>query len=226
MRAIKLTVLALGAVLCAQGGAVASATPASGGAKPAAGPAQCVYTKDGTKPARDVGIPSYDPNRAGPFDAVLHTNQGDLGLHALTTEAPCTTYSFRYLALHKFYDDTPCHRLVTSRIYVLQCGDPTGTGDGGPGYSFPDENLTGATYPAGTIAMANSGPNTNGSQFFFVYQDTKLAPKYTPFAKLTSGLDVLRTIAAAGDDGSNGPGDGHPKAKVQIQQATLTRGGN
>ena len=74
---------------------------------------------------------------------------------------------------------------------MLQCGDPTGTGSGGPGYQFQDENLTGATYPAGTVAMANAGPNTNGSQFFIVYKDTQLPPNYTPFGKITGGLDVL-----------------------------------
>ncbi len=83
---------------------------------------------------------------------------------------------------------------------MLQCGDPTGTGSGGPGYAFNDENLAGATYPAGTVAMANAGPDTNGSQFFFTWKDTTLAPDYTPFGTVTGGLDVLQKIAAAGDD--------------------------
>ena len=95
-------------------------------------------------------------------------------------------------------------------IYVLQCGDPTGTGSGGPGYEFNDENLTGATYPAGTVAMANAGPNTNGSQFFFTWKDTTLAPDYTPFGTVIGGMRVLEKIAAAGDDQQNGPGDGYP----------------
>ena len=97
-------------------------------------------------------------------------------------------------------------------IYVLQCGDPTGTGSGGPGYRFNDENLAGATYPAGTVAMANAGPNTNGSQFFFTWKDTKLPPDYTPFGMVIGGMDVLQKIAAAGEDSQNGPGDGYPNA--------------
>ena len=117
---------------------------------------------------------------------------------ALTDKAPYTTFSFEYLARKKYFDATKCHRLTTSGIYVLQCGDPTGTGSGGPGYQFQDENLTGATYPAGTIAMANAGPGTNGSQFFIVYKDTQLPPSYTPWGKVTAGLDIVQGIAKAG----------------------------
>ena len=95
-------------------------------------------------------------------------------------------------------------------IFVLQCGDPTGTGAGGPGYSFNDENLAGAAYPAGTVAMANAGPNTNGSQFFFTWKNTTLAPAYTPFGTVIEGMNVLQKIAAAGDDSQNNPGDGYP----------------
>ena len=147
-------------------------------------------------------------------DAIQHTPQGDITVKALTAAAPCTTFSFRYLAEHGYYDDTHCHRLTTQRLWVLQCGDPTGTGSGGPGYSFNDENLAGATYPAGTVAMANAGPNTNGSQFFFTWQDTKLRPDYTPFGVVTSGMDVLQKIAAAGEDDQNAPGDGYPNDYV------------
>ncbi len=99
---------------------------------------------------------------------------------------------------------------------MLQCGDPTGTGSGGPGYRFNDENLAGATYPAGTVAMANAGPNTNGSQFFFVWKNTQLAPDYTPFGRVIGGMAVLRKIAAAGDDSQNGPGDGYPHRYVGV----------
>jgi peptidyl-prolyl cis-trans isomerase B (cyclophilin B) len=136
-------------------------------------------------------------------------------------KAPCTVNSFVYLAAQKYFDATPCHRLTTAGIFVLQCGDPTGTGSGGPGYEFGDENLTGAMYPAGTVAMANAGPGTNGSQFFLVYQDTTLAPNYTPFGTITSGLAVIQKIAAAGSDNSNGPGDGKPMTPVQIKSVTV-----
>jgi peptidyl-prolyl cis-trans isomerase B (cyclophilin B) len=107
---------------------------------------------------------------------------------------------------------------------VLQCGDPTGTGSGGPGYAYGTENLKGATYLAGTVAMANSGTaDSNGSQFFLVYKDTPLPPNYTPFGTITSGLSVLQAIAAKGDDNSNPAGGGHPNESVQIESVTISK---
>ncbi len=184
--------------------------------------AGCTYTP--AVPADNFkGIPVFDPVKAAvPYRARLRTSQGRITFQALTGKAPCTTFSFRFLAEHRYFDRTHCHRLTTQRIYVLQCGDPTGTGSGGPGYSFPDENLTGATYPAGTVAMANSGPNTNGSQFFFVWKDTKLSPAYTPFGRVTAGLDVLRKIAAGGEDDQNGPGDGFPRLPVTLKRVQIS----
>jgi peptidyl-prolyl cis-trans isomerase B (cyclophilin B) len=166
---------------------------------------------------RFKGIPTFNAaDAARRYTATLYTTQGAISFRALTGKAPCTTYSFRFLASRAYYDLTHCHRLTLQRIYVLQCGDPTGTGSGGPGYSFNDENLSGATYPAGTVAMANAGPNTNGSQFFITWKDTQLSPAYTPFGTVTSGMSVLTKIAAAGDDSQNGPGDGYPNAYVGI----------
>jgi peptidyl-prolyl cis-trans isomerase B (cyclophilin B) len=157
------------------------------------------------------GIPVFNAAQAAqPYIVLFFTNQGLITVRMLTTEAPCTTWSFRFLATRDYFNGTHCHRLTTEGIYVLQCGDPTGTGSGGPGYAFNDENLAGATYPAGTVAMANAGPNTNGSQFFFVWKNTSLPPDYTPFGTVTGGMDVLQKIAAAGDDQQNGPGDGYP----------------
>jgi peptidyl-prolyl cis-trans isomerase B (cyclophilin B) len=120
---------------------------------------------------------------------------------------------------------------------VLQCGDPTGTGSGGPGYGFNSENLaslkqvpiTGSTtklavYPAGVIAMANTGaPGSNGSQFFIVYKSTELGDSYTPFGQISSGLNIVQAVAKAGSDNSNGTGDGHPKEKVQIESVTISK---
>ena len=160
---------------------------------------------------RFKGIPVFNPAQAAqPYDVRFFTTQGVITVRMLTDKAPCTTFSFRFLASKGYYNLTHCHRLTTQIIYVLQCGDPTGTGSGGPGYAFNDENLAGATYPAGTVAMANAGPNTNGSQFFFTWQNTTLAPDYTPFGTVISGMDVLQKIAAAGDDSQNNPGDGYP----------------
>ncbi|MER6299690.1 peptidylprolyl isomerase [Kitasatospora sp. NPDC001539] len=209
------TVLPLAASTGTAVAAPSDATPAPSAA--------CTYTP--AVPADNFkGIPVFDARKAAqPYRATLRTNQGAITFEALTDKAPCTTFSFRFLAEHDYFDRTHCHRLTTQRIYVLQCGDPTGTGSGGPGYSFPDENLTGATYPAGTVAMANAGPNTNGSQFFFVWKDTKLSPAYTPFGRITAGLDVLQKIAAAGEDDQNNPGDGFPNVPVNIRQVKISK---
>jgi len=227
-----LAIAAAAAVLCLSGVVSASAAPSVNTldvpVKPKAVPAApadnpaCVYTK--AVPAdRFKGLPGFDPVKAAkPYTARLVTDQGLITFQALTDKAPCTTNSFRFLAEHNYYDLTHCHRLVTQRIFVLQCGDPTGTGSGGPGYSFPDENLTGATYPAGTVAMANAGPSTNGSQFFFCTEDTKLSPNYTPFGRVTGGQDVLRTIAAGGEDDQNSTGDGFPNLPVDILHVQIS----
>jgi peptidyl-prolyl cis-trans isomerase B (cyclophilin B) len=166
---------------------------------------------------RFKGIPVFNATQAAqPYIVKFFTTQGVITVRMLTSQAPCTTFSFRFLASKGFYNQTHCHRLTVQGIYVLQCGDPTGTGSGAPGYQFNDENLTGATYPAGTVAMANAGPNTNGSQFFFTWKDTTLQPAYTPFGTVIGGLNVLQKIAAAGDDQQNGPGDGYPNRYTQF----------
>lgn len=187
--------------------------------------AGCTYTKSG-KAAKDVGVPSYDPKKAAsyrkPFTATVATSQGRIVISMAADKAPCTTNSFRHLAESKYFDGTSCHRLTTSGIYVLQCGDPTGTGGGGPGYQFGEENLPADgsnNYPAGTVAMANAGSGTNGSQFFLVYKDTTLPPNYTIFGTMTKGLDVVQKVAAAGVQG--GGSDGAPAQKITITSVTL-----
>jgi len=154
----------------------------------------------------------------------LDTSEGDIVIALNAAKAPHTVNSFNFLAGQKFFNGSRCHRLTTEGIYVLQCGDPTGTGTGGPGYQFQDENLTGATYPAGTVAMANAGANTNGSQFFLVYKDAALPPSYTPFGTITSGMDVVQKVAAGGSDNSNGSGDGRPNINVVLNSVTVTAG--
>jgi peptidyl-prolyl cis-trans isomerase B (cyclophilin B) len=159
------------------------------------------------------------------YTARVKTNCGTITVSLLGKQAPQTVNSFAFLSGKGFFTDTPCHRLTTAGIFVLQCGDPTGTGTGGPGYTIPDENLKGATYPAGTLAMANTGqPHTGGSQFFFVYANTQLPPQYTPFGHVTAGLDVLTRIAKAGTDNANGQGDGHPVQPVVIESFDVTKG--
>jgi peptidyl-prolyl cis-trans isomerase B (cyclophilin B) len=162
------------------------------------------------------------------YTATLKTSCGDIVLKLDAQHAPKTVNSFVFLAQQNFFDHTHCHRLTTAGIYVLQCGDPTATGTGGPGYKFDDEYLNnpaiqGGTYPAGTLAMANSGQNTNGSQFFLVYNDSPLQPNYTPFGTITSGLDILKHIAQNGTDNSNGQGDGKPNDNVVINSVPVTK---
>jgi peptidyl-prolyl cis-trans isomerase B (cyclophilin B) len=162
------------------------------------------------------------------YTATISTNCGPITVKLDAAAAPHTVNSFVYLASQHFFDHVTCHRLTTAGIYVLQCGDPTGTGSGGPGYSFKDENLTassikGGTYPAGTVAMANSGANTNGSQFFLVYKDSTLAASYTPFGTITGGLSELQKIAAAGTNNANGTGDGAPLQTVVMNALTTAK---
>jgi peptidyl-prolyl cis-trans isomerase B (cyclophilin B) len=205
--------------------ASAAASPsATAAAAPVAEPAQrCGYAA--SPPAsKKVGMPPAAPDYKARYQATIHTNRGNIVINLLNSKATCTVNSFVHLAAKNFFSNTHCHRLTTSGIYVLQCGDPTGTGSGGPGYKFADENLTGAKYTAGTVAMANSGPGTNGSQFFLVYKNSLSLPaSYTPFGTIVSGLNIIQKVAKAGSDNSNGPGDGHPKEKVQIESVTLKK---
>lgn len=206
--------------------ASASASPTasatSTGAATVAEPAHhCTYTKSGTA-ARKVSLPPSAPDYTASYQATITTNRGTIDINLLNSKATCTVNSFVHLAEQDYFGNTKCHRLTTESIYVLQCGDPTGTGSGGPGYEFGSENLKGATYPAGTLAMANTGqPNSNGSQFFLVYKNTPLPASYTPFGTITQGLPVIDAIAKAGSDNSNGPGDGHPKENVVIDKVTI-----
>jgi peptidyl-prolyl cis-trans isomerase B (cyclophilin B) len=190
------------------------------------------------KGERSFGLPP-DHKATGHPVATIDTNRGVITISLDATGAPCTVNSFEFLAKKGYFTHTPCHRLTdyaadTSAkslgLRVLQCGDPTGTGEGGPGYVFPSENLTGATYPTGTVAMANSGSSdTNGSQFFLVWGPTTLPADYTPFGTITAGLPVLQAIAAHGEvatsSTSNGKivkePDGKPKESVIIESVTV-----
>ncbi len=159
----------------------------------------------------------------------LTTNCGDIVISLLGSKAPVTVNSIATLANAGYYNKTLCHRLTTEGIFVLQCGDPTATGSGSPtGWKgYVDENLPKATvrnYPAGTVAMANSGPRTNGSQFFLVYKDTQLGPNYTIWGTITKGLDLVQKIGAVGAyklDGQRAyyAPDGYPVQMVEIIRA-------
>ena len=182
----------------------------------------CTYTKN-PPAARKVSFPPAKPDSSGKSQATVVTNRGTIVVDLLNNRAPCTVNSFVSLAKQGFFNNTPCPRVTSSGIYVLQCGDPTGTGSGGPGYKFANENTTGATYPAGTLAMANSGGNdTNGSQFFIVYAGGELSPSYTPFGVVVKGLDIVRNVAEAGNNSSNPAGGGAPNEKVTIESVKIS----
>jgi peptidyl-prolyl cis-trans isomerase B (cyclophilin B) len=179
--------------------------------------------------------PALTINKSAKYTFTLDTTCGTIPIALDAAKAPYTVNSFKFLADKGFFNHTKCHRLVTSGIYVLQCGDPTSTGSGGPGYTIPDENLNAlgkagtngsVIYPAGTIAMANTGSkNTGGSQFFLVYKDSPLTPTYTPFGTISaSGMKVLLKIAAAGAQPANATtGNTPPNATVVINKATVTQ---
>ncbi|MDV3124930.1 peptidylprolyl isomerase [Mycobacterium sp. 21AC1] len=195
--------------------------------------ANCQY------PAKGEASKQVNPPRTGkvPTDPAtvsvsMVTTQGNIGLQLDNAKAPCTVNSFASLAGQNYFNDTPCHRLTTGGLSVLQCGDPTGQGTGGPGYEFANEYPTNqyqpdnpalqqpVLYPRGTLAMANAGPGTNGSQFFLVYQDSQLPPGYTVFGKIDdTGLATLDKIAAGGVAGG-GP-DGKPALDVQLKSVAL-----
>ncbi|MFC1407734.1 peptidylprolyl isomerase [Streptacidiphilus sp. N1-12] len=204
----------------------ASAGPKAGSAH-LAGCSTPAAGKPGTKQWKTE--PAMSISTTATYTATLSTNCGPITLKLDAAAAPHTVNSFAFLASQHYFDHVSCHRLTTGGLSVLQCGDPTGTGSGTPGYTIKDENLTapaikGGTYPAGTVAMANSGPNTNGSQFFLVYKDSQLPASYTPFGTITGGLDTLTKIAAAGTDNANATGDGHPLQTVVMNTVTVKKG--
>jgi peptidyl-prolyl cis-trans isomerase B (cyclophilin B) len=184
---LLLTVAACGSdEEAAQAGTEASASASAG---------ECEYVETGDA-VKDVELPPADPETADSL--TITTNRGDITATFTPDAAPCTVGSFVSLASQGYFDDTTCHRLVPG--FVLQCGDPSGTGSGGPGYSFADELSGDETYPAGTLAMANSGPDTNGSQFFIVLDEADLPPSYTVFGSVdAAGLKVAQDIAADGN---------------------------
>ena len=189
----------------------------------------CEYPEAGDA-SREVSTPATEniPTE-GTVTVTLDTTQGPIGMELDRSVAPCTVNVIEHLASEGYYDDTVCHRLTTSGIHVLQCGDPSGSGAGGPGFQFaneyPTDELDGPAtspviYPRGSIAMAHAGPDTNGSQFFLNYEDSPLAPDYTYFGQISAeGLATLDKVAEAGAEG--GAADGAPAEEVRIETATV-----
>lgn len=209
----------------------ASPTPSSKAPDPCDEPAK---GKPGKKQWKKEPEMSIDTSAS--YTMELATTCGEIAIELDAENAPRTVNSFHFLAGEGYFDHTECHRLVTEGIHVLQCGDPTATGQGNPGYTIPDENLEDprlkdGVYPAGTVAMANSynpqtdqGKNSGGSQFFLVYKDSKLPAYYTPFGKVTKGMDVLKKVAKAGTSPDPATGVTVPNATVVIDEATVAQG--
>lgn len=190
-----------------------------------AGP--CGYTQAGPT-TKNVGFPpDPKPTPTGNRTVIFTTNKGPVTLTLDGAMAPCTVQSIAYLVGKGLYNNTSCFRLVTAGIYVLQCGDPANTGSGGPGYEIKDENLDKVDYSVvGTVAMANAGPGTDGSQFFIIYKDSSasLGKSYTEIGHITAGMDLIQAVAAGGETDSDpsNPGDGKPKLPLTILKATVT----
>jgi peptidyl-prolyl cis-trans isomerase B (cyclophilin B) len=211
-------------LLCACGStssSTAQGAPASPSQSGSSSSVSCDYADAPQGKVGHASKPPATPDVSGTVSIRIKTTIGTIGATLDASAAPCTVNSFVSLAKQGYFDKTPCHRLTTAGIFVLQCGDPTGTGTGGPGYTVPDELSGKETYGAGTLAMANAGPNTGGSQFFIVYRDTTLQPNYTVFGHVVAGLGQVKRIAKQGSDDAYGPGDGHPKVPVSIESVTL-----
>lgn len=201
------------------GSSTATESEAGGDAEGAA----CTYLSDGSPAAKEAELPPERAANTGEVPATITTSAGEIAVTLDADATPCTVNSFTSLAEQGYFDDTQCHRLTGgSGLSVLQCGDPSATGSGGPGYSFGDELTGEETYPAGTLAMANAGPDTNGSQFFMVYADSQLQPDYTVFGTIDeAGVAILEEVAAEGSDNANGPGDGRPLTEVTISGVSI-----
>ncbi|WP_307810654.1 peptidylprolyl isomerase [Tomitella cavernea] len=227
------------AASCSSGGPAApDATGPAGGTEGQPAGVSCSYPDSGS-PARPVERPeSLGVPATGTLPVTLRTSAGEIGVTLDRASAPCAVHSLVSLARQKFYVHTPCHRLTTppATVFLLQCGDPTGTGAGGPGYAVQDEPPSGlatapgargmVVYPRGTVALSNHGvPDSGGSQFFLVYRDSPLPPTYSVLGRVdAASLPVLDAIAAADTDGASSPGDGHPLEPVMLRAIVLPAG--
>lgn len=228
-RVLLLTLVALLFLVAGCGsGSAKKSSPSNSGESNSTGAqsAECEYQDSGAPAARKVSDPPSSLPEDAPSTMTLDTNQGKIKLELDSQNAPCTVNNFISLANQGYFDDTKCHRLVDNApgqsngtLFVLQCGDPTGTGTGGPGYTFDDELIPDdprvkpcedyqgtpiCTYTKGTVAMANAGASTNGSQFFLVFDNSRLPNNYTVFGHMdAAGVKVVKGIAKGGFDASD-----------------------
>lgn len=223
-----LTIVSVVGVVVVVAAAIGIYVAVSGSSEPETPPqaaSACTYNSDGQPPSKPATAPDGNPPTSGTVDLTLKTSQGAIPLSLNRQQAPCAVNAVTSLAQQGFYNDTPCHRLTSGEgLKVLQCGDPTGEGSGGPGFQYNEEPPEGPNpYARGAVAMAKTqSPGSTGSQFFLVYGDSQLPPQYTVVGTIAPpGLAVIDRVAAAGSDNSNGDGDGKPRTPVQIQQAAV-----
>jgi peptidyl-prolyl cis-trans isomerase B (cyclophilin B) len=233
---VAVLVLAVGVVLLVNVAGDDDSTAA--GSEASAGPVNCVWNEvpkeERTPTTKDVGVPpTTTPANTGTKTMTVETNFGKVNINMDLSKSPCASESFSFLAGKKFFDGTKCHRMFPG---MLQCGDPSAKGKGyresdgtgGPSYRYANEYLPAnerPAYPAGVVALANSGPDSNGSQFFFIYQDVELQPDYTIIGKVDpAGLKVIKKATEKGHDGAfdPSPGGGHPKNDIDIKTLTVS----
>ena len=173
----------------------------------------------GMKQWKSAPAMQIDPSKR--YQATLHTNKGDITIELLVGDAPKTVNNFVFLAREGFYSNVPFHRII--KDFMIQTGDPTGTGTGGPGYRFPDERVN-RRYERGIVAMANAGPNTNGSQFFICHgrNAESLPPNYTIFGRVTEGLDVVDAIANVPTQSSGRGERSTPTEDLRIESVEIS----
>jgi peptidyl-prolyl cis-trans isomerase B (cyclophilin B) len=194
----------------------------------------CVYTQDtgaNSTVVKGATMPPSAPTvSTKPATMTINTDYGTMVATLDPAKAPCTVHALLHLAQTKYFDNTACHRETAgpeAAFSVLQCGDPTGSGQGSPGFTYKNENTSGVNYNRGVIAMANAGPDTNGSQFFINYANPSeegaqaLAGNYTVFGEITQGLDILDKITSPGV--AEGGNDGAPATHPKITSITVTQ---
>ncbi len=228
-------VVAAGAGATTTRGGAATTTAGSTRTSSGGSGKRCAYRADGEVTQNPAHRLSGKPEAVAedkPVTVVVDTSSGAIPVKLDVAKTPCTVRSFVFLATQDYFTNTTCHRLTAyEQLKVLQCGDPSGTGTGGPGYVVPDEFPVGlkaagggsVIYPRGTVALANAGPGTGGSQFFVVYGDSAIPPTYSVFGETdATGLSTVDQVAGRGvSPSSSDPGDGQPATTVTIVRATV-----
>jgi peptidyl-prolyl cis-trans isomerase B (cyclophilin B) len=224
---LAVLVVAAGTALAVQTrGGGTETPPVTGQTAPA--PLDCGVTSRTDGSVKPVGQPDFaSAARSGSATMTLRTNLGELTVTMDRARTPCAVASFEHLAANGYLNGTTCHRLTAGVMSILQCGDPTGDGKGGPEYQFKNEYVPAGMYRRGMVAMANAGADTNGSQFFIVYVDSQIPPYYPVVGEVSAGMDIVDQVVAGGQDGAapdkgQPGGDGRPTIALTLTAVTVT----